>query len=59
MEDLSEIEAYLFPVLGALLCLSFTLTGLLIATRQKEAPALAYASLGILGFFVIELIRFL
>lgn len=59
MEGLSEVEANLFPILGALLCSLFALAGLLIATRQKEAPALPYASLGILGFVVIELIRFL
>lgn len=59
METLSEGETLVFPILGALLCSLLALAGLFIATRQREAPALPYASLGILGFFIIELIRFL
>lgn len=58
MEGLSEIEALLFPFLGAILCSLFALVGLLIATRQREAPAIPYASLGILGFLIVEFIRF-
>ena len=50
-------EPILFPLLGALLCSGFALIGLSIATRQKVAPALPYASLSIMGFFAVEIIR--
>ena len=50
-------EPIFFPVLGALLCSVLALIGLSIATRQKVAPALPYASLSILGFFIVEAIR--
>jgi presenilin-like A22 family membrane protease len=59
METLSEGEALVFPILGALLCSLLALAGLFIATRQREAPALPYASVGILGFFITEFIRVL
>jgi presenilin-like A22 family membrane protease len=46
-----------YSVLEAFLASLFALTGLLWATRQKEAPALPYASLGILGFLIGYLIQ--
>jgi presenilin-like A22 family membrane protease len=58
MEALSEMEALLFPFLGPLLCSILAFAGILIATRKEEAPALPYASLGILGFLATELLRF-
>lgn len=58
MEALSEMEALLFPLLGPLLCSTLSFVGILVATRKEEAPALPYASLGILGFLATELLRF-
>ena len=46
-----------YSVVEAFLASLFALTGLLWATRQKEAPALPYASLGILGFLIGYLIQ--
>lgn len=52
------ISAYFnYSYVEALLASVFALAGLLLATRQKEAPALPYASLGILGFFIGYLIQ--
>jgi presenilin-like A22 family membrane protease len=45
----SAIEAFLSSI--------FALGGLLLATRHTEAPALPYASLGIVGFLVGHLIQ--
>lgn len=45
----SAVEAFFTSV--------FALAGLLAATRQREAPALPYASLGILGFLIGHLIQ--
>ena len=50
-------EPIFFSVFGALLCSVLALIGLSFATRQKVAPALPYASLSILGFFIVEIIR--
>jgi presenilin-like A22 family membrane protease len=41
-----------YSALEAFLASVFALAGLLLATRQKEAPALPYASLGIIGFLI-------
>ncbi len=46
-----------YSALEAFFTSLFALTGLLLATRQKEAPALPYASLGILGFLIGYLIQ--
>ena len=47
------VSAFLnYSVVEALLASVFALAGLLLATRQKEAPALPYASLGIVGFVI-------
>jgi presenilin-like A22 family membrane protease len=52
------VSAYFnYSYVEALLASVFALAGLLLATRQKEAPALPYASLGILGFFIGYLIQ--
>jgi len=59
VETLSAAEAFQFSILGVLLTSIFALTGLLIAMRHREAPALPYASVGILGFLIVEFIRFL
>ncbi len=59
IEALSAAEALQFSILGAFLTSVFALVGLLVATRHKEVPALPYASVGILGFFVVEFMRFL
>ncbi|MBU7044680.1 MAG: hypothetical protein HXS47_13900 [Theionarchaea archaeon] len=45
----SALEAFMTSV--------FALAGLLLATRQREAPALPYASLGIIGFLIGYLIQ--
>ena len=47
------VSAFLnYSAVEALLTSVFALAGLLLATRQKEAPALPYASLGIVGFVI-------
>lgn len=52
------VSAFLnYSAVEALFASVFALAGLLLATRQREAPALPYASLGILGFFVGYLIQ--
>jgi len=56
---LPATEAFRFSIVGAFLTSVFALAGLLIAMRHREAPALPYASVGILGFLIVESIRFL
>ncbi len=52
------VSAYFnFSVVEAFFASVFALIGLLLATRQQEAPALPYASLGIVGFFIGYLIE--
>jgi presenilin-like A22 family membrane protease len=47
------VSAFLnYSALEAFLASLCALIGLLLATRQKEAPALPYASLGIVGFLI-------
>ncbi|MGD2250423.1 MAG: hypothetical protein PVF58_18660 [Candidatus Methanofastidiosia archaeon] len=41
-------------VAGAGLVSLFILGGLLMATRKKETPAMPYASVGIIGFLIVE-----
>ncbi|KYK33926.1 MAG: hypothetical protein HXS46_19250 [Theionarchaea archaeon] len=41
-----------YSVVEAFFSSLFALIGLLLATREREAPALPYASLGILGFLI-------
>lgn len=59
VEALSVAGTFRFSVLGAFLTSVLALVGLLMATRQREVPALPYASVGILGFFIVEFIRFI
>jgi len=52
------VSAYLnYSAVEAFFASLFALAGLLLATRQKEAPALPYASLGIVGFLIGYLIQ--
>ena len=52
------VSAYInYSAVEAFCASLFALIGLLLATRQKEAPALPYASLGIVGFFIGYLIQ--
>jgi presenilin-like A22 family membrane protease len=52
------VSAFLnYSAVAAFFTSGFALAGLLLATRQKEAPALPYASLGIVGFFIGYLIQ--
>ncbi len=52
------VSVYLsYTLLEAVLSSLFALSGLLFATRQREAPALPYASLGIVGFLIGHLIQ--
>jgi len=53
------VQVLRFSILGAILCSFLALIGILMATRQREVPALPYAALGILGFVIVEIIRFL
>lgn len=52
------VSAYFnHTVVEAVFASVFALVGLLLATRQQEAPALPYASLGIVGFVIGRLIQ--
>jgi presenilin-like A22 family membrane protease len=52
------VSAYFnHTVVEAVFASVFALVGLLLATRQQEAPALPYASLGIVGFVIGHLIQ--
>jgi presenilin-like A22 family membrane protease len=46
-------------VAGAGLVSLFILGGLLMATRKKETPAMPYASVGIIGFLIVEAVLLL
>ena len=52
------VSAYFnYTIVEAVFASVFALAGLLFATRQQEAPALPYASLGIVGFVIGHLIQ--
>jgi presenilin-like A22 family membrane protease len=52
------VSAFLnYSAVEAFFTSALALAGLLLATRQKEAPALPYASLGIVGFLIGYLIQ--
>ena len=59
MSPFHIVQTFRFSILGAVLCSLFALIGILMATRQRDVPALPYAALGILGFLIVEFIRFL
>lgn len=52
------VSAFLhYSAVEASFASAFALAGLLLATRQREAPALPYASLGVVGFVVGHLVQ--
>ncbi|MGD2247794.1 MAG: presenilin family intramembrane aspartyl protease [Candidatus Methanofastidiosia archaeon] len=52
------VSAYFnYSIIEAFFASIFALLGLILATQKQEAPALPYASLGIVGFFIGYLIQ--